>query len=182
MISHISSNSGLISRIRQIACLAVISLVGSNGVLAQSIPDSCNTNSIVAVAETGFSNMHSAALSKANLETYRLRDSRRVLSFEDGSSFTLLSAQEMADAGCDLQIENYVLKERVNWAVTLVFQLLPNEMIAVRSEINSNSKVAKIGKGFPSKNRTVVSKADFDNMIKSKQDVILSHPHQYKIE
>ena len=182
MKARLPSAAKYIFRFSKIAPFVVFSVMCSGGVLAQSVPDSCTSISFTPVSETRFSTAQLLALKKANLETYRLRDSNRVISFDDGSMFTLTSAREMANEGCNISIETYPTKNQIDPAVSLIFQLLPDGFLTVRSEISPNSKIAKIGKGFPSKERIVVRKADFDQLPESKQQIILGRPHQYKIE
>lgn len=150
--------------------------------MAQTTANTCSLHSFAPVEATGFSNTHQGALENANLEYYRLKDAKREISFEDGATFILSSAMEMAAVGCEISVESHSTKDVLNRNVTVVFQLLPNQMIGVKSEISPKSKTSRLGKGFPSQNPTIIKQGDFNQMSESKQRVILSRPHQYTIE
>jgi hypothetical protein len=128
------------------------------------------------------SESHFQALSKTSLESYRFRSSDRVLEFEDGTRFKLFSATQLQKCNADLNLLPYAQKRGVDKSVTLIFKLLPNESILVRSVINPISKLARIGKGFPKENLVVIRQAEFNMMPESKQEIILSRPHQYLVE
>ena len=125
---------------------------------------------------------YSSALSEANLEPYRLQKTDRTLTFDDGVEFKLLSAERLISSGLNLSLANYPTKQDLKQEVSLIFKLGPQGQIAVRSVVDASSKQAKIGAGFPSKTRTVISKPDFEKLPEAKQNVILSRPHQFKIE
>ena len=125
---------------------------------------------------------HQKALDNANLEPYRLQKSERFLKFEDGVGFTLVSAEELAANGIEISPEFYALEESLNKEVSLIFKLGPNSQLAVRSEVNSDSKLAEIGKGFPAHEIQVIAQEDFDKMSETKQEIIRSRPHQYRVE
>ena len=122
------------------------------------------------------------ALSQANLESYRLRKNDRVLAFEDGTEFKLFSAEQLVALGTSIELENYPTISSLNPAVSLVFKASPEGQLAVRSEIKQNSKLARIGKGFPAHEIEIISKTDYDQMSEGKQEIIRSRPHQYRIE
>ena len=149
---------------------------------AQPETPSCDCSSFEILGELSESDAHHQALLLASLESYRYRLTDRILTFEDGTRFKLFSAKSMADCQCDLDMRSYPVQSDVDQAVTLIFKLFPNGKIGVSSTIDTNSKQARIGAGFPSNPIQVVPKSDFDRMPKSKQDIILSRPHQYKIE
>ena len=125
---------------------------------------------------------HQKALDNANLEPYRLQKSERVLKFEDGVEFTLTSAEQLVASSIEINPENYPTEESLNKGVSLIFKLGPNSQVAVRSEVNSDSKLAKIGKGFPAHKIQIISQEDFDKMGDRKQEIIRSRPHQYRVE
>ena len=125
---------------------------------------------------------YQSVLEKASLESFRLRDADRALNFDNGFTVKLFSASKIVDLGIDVEIDSYPEKSTLKNSVAHIFSITDDGFITVRSQIDSGSKLAKIGVGFPSKNRIVITRADFDSMPKSKQDIILSRPHQYKVE
>ena len=125
---------------------------------------------------------HQKALDNANLEPYRLQKSERFLKFEDGVEFTLTSAEQLAASRIEINPANYPTEESLNKGVSLIFKLGPSSQLAVRSEVKSDSKLAKIGKGFPAHKIQIISQEDFDKMGDRKQEIIRSRPHQYRVE
>ena len=117
--------------------------------------------------ETGKFSQYQSALEKANLETYRLRDAERSLRFEDGTLFTLISAEKLVFLGCELSLDDYPVSKNINSAVSLIFAMSSDGRLSVRSEIDPKSKLAQIGKGFSAHPRQIISKSDFGNMSNS---------------
>ena len=126
--------------------------------------------------------IHEKALSEISLEGFRLQDAERELAFDDGTTFTLVSASSLVATGAKLELESYAKKTDINAAVTLVFKLFPNGKIGITSKIDPDSKQARIGAGFPNQVRQIIQQVDFDKMSESKQAIIRSRPHQYRIE
>ena len=126
--------------------------------------------------------LYDEALSSASFEIYRFRHNHRIIEFEDGTQVKLLSAAEIQKCNPNIKLEPYTTEQSVNNSRTLIFKLFPNGNIGVRSIVNPASKLAKIGNGFPRKDLIIISKADFDRLPESKQEVIMSRPHQYVVE
>ena len=161
----------------------VILMVGVGlRIFAQTGIDQCECSSFEVIGDHQGTSTYHQALKLASLESYRLQFTDRILTFEDGTQFKLFSAKSLADCLCNVDLQSYPLESDVSTSVTLNFKLFPNGKIGVTSSVDPNSKQARIGAGFPSTPRQVISKAEFDTLPKSKQDIILSRPHQYKIE
>ncbi len=149
---------------------------------AQSEFSEPECGSFIILGAHSTADLHYKALSIASLEGYRLRNSNRIIEFEDGVTFNLLSANDLQACGQQISIDSYSLSSELDPAVKVIFKLCGNGQITARSEIDPRSKLAKIGAGFPAHERTVIQKSEFDQMIESKQAIILANPHQYKIE
>ncbi len=125
---------------------------------------------------------HHQSLTLANLEPYRLQKTERTLAFDDGVSFKLLSAAQLIEKGAELNLDGYPTVTSIDPRITLIFVLSEDGRLAIRSEIDSKSKLYRIGKGFPSQTPQIITKSEFEQMEESKRQIILDRPHQYKIE
>jgi len=132
----------------------------------------CQDVGFQVLADTELTGRHTAALSTANLESYRLRDTSRILTFEDGIQFKLPSAKELSSQGCDIELESYPLQRQISQAVSLIFQLTPENRITLRSEIDSRFKLANLEKDFSAHPRQIISNYDLENLSKSKRKII----------
>ena len=132
--------------------------------------------------ESGFNQSHYEALSIANLEQYRLRSSRRSFKFESGVSFELLSAVELTEAGYLVYPGNYITQDDLNPLVQMVFKLGLEGQLAVRSEIDPNSKLSAM-KVLPSSIQiNKIGPSDLEQMSEKKRNFVLSNPDLFQIE
>jgi hypothetical protein len=118
--------------------------------------------------ESGFNQSQCEVLSVANLEQYRLRSSRQSFKFESGVSFELLSAFELAEAGYLVAPGNYITQNHLNPLVQMVFKLGLEGQLAVRSEIDSNSKLSAMKVLPASISQNKVSASDLYQMSEEK--------------
>ncbi|MCF8277060.1 MAG: hypothetical protein K9J17_10015 [Flavobacteriales bacterium] len=128
------------------------------------------------------SDSYQISLQNASLESYRFRNSDRTIQFEGGVTFKLISAKELIACGYQISLDSYSLFSEVDPAITIVFKLCENGKIAVRTEIDPKSKLAKIGAGFSGTRKTFVSMEDFEQMSEEKQLMIRSKPEEYRVE
>ena len=130
--------------------------------------------------ETGFTQSHQDALSSASLEQYRLRNSRRIFQFESGAKFELHSAVELTEAGWLIDPGNYITQSELNPMVRFVFQLGPNNQLAVRSEIDPNSKLSAVKVLQPIQHTKKISASDLRQMSEQKRNFILANPDKFE--
>lgn len=155
--------------------LVVILMISSLDAIAQS-------DSQFQLASTGQDlTSYESALEQADLEPYRFQDQVRTLRFEDGIEFSLRSAQELIAEGETLDIESYSKASDVDKAITLIFKIAPNGQLGYYTEIDPQSKLARIGKGFPSDLRRTITQLEFDQLSEGKQAYILANPDKYVI-
>lgn len=124
---------------------------------------------------------YESALEQADLEPFRFQDQDRTLRFEDEVEFSLQSAQGLFANGETLDIESYSKASDVDKAITLVFRIAPNGQLGYYTEIDPQSKLARIGKGFPSDLRRTITQSEFDQLSEGKQAYILANPDKYVI-
>lgn len=124
---------------------------------------------------------HASALEQANLEPYRLQDEDRILRFDDGVEFSLRSAQGLIANGAALDIEGYAKASDVDKAITLIFNIAPNGQLGYYTEIDTQSKLARIGQGYPSGLKRTITQSEFDQLSEGKQAYILANPDKYVI-
>jgi hypothetical protein len=147
----------------------------------KALGQNAELSTFIGEVETGFTQSHEEALSSANLEQYRLRNSRRPFKFESGVSFELLSAVELTEAGYLVNPGEYLTQADLNPLVDFVFRLGPTNQLAIRSVIEPNSKLATI-KVVPASNQNRISQSDLQQMSEEKQAYVLSNPNMFLIE
>ena len=119
------------------------------------------------------------ALSSASLETYRLRDKDRILKFDSGVEFKLLSAELLESEGVVIDPELYSSFSNLHPDVSLTFHLLDSNTLGVTSQVAAHSKLAKIGAGYPEKLKKVIFQEQFDSLPIQKQQFILERTDHY---
>ncbi|MFT4525652.1 MAG: hypothetical protein ACI85F_001807 [Bacteroidia bacterium] len=147
----------------------------------KALGQNAELSTFIGEVETGFTQSHEEALSSANLEQYRLRNSRRPFKFESGVSFELLSAVELTEAGYLVNPGEYLTQADLNPLVDFVFRLGPTNQLAIRSVIDPNSKLATI-KVVPASNQNRISQSDLQQMSEEKRAYVLSNPNMFLIE
>jgi hypothetical protein len=147
----------------------------------KTLGQNAESSTFIGEVETGFTQSHEEALSSANLEQYRLRSSRRSFKFESGTSFELLSAVELTEAGYLVNPGEYLTQADLDPVVDFVFKLGPTNQLAIRSVIDPNSKLATI-KVVPASNQNRISQSDLQQMSEEKRAYVLSNPDLFQIE
>lgn len=149
---------------------------------SETLGQNAESTSFVGDIESGFTQVHEEVLSSANLEHYRLRNSRRSLRFESGVLFELLSAVELTESGSLIDPGYYITKEDLNPSVRMVFKLGPEGQLAVRSEIDPNSKLAATEVLPEESTQTKISAFDLEQMSEEKRAFVLSNPNMFLVE
>lgn len=126
--------------------------------------------------------IYESALSNANLEPYRFQDVDRTLRFDNGVEFKLASSQSLLSEESYRTAESYPHSSELDPAITLIFRIAGDGQLGVTSEIDPNSKLAKIGAGFPSGLKTIFSQAEFDQLPEAKKNYILANPDKYGVK
>jgi hypothetical protein len=147
----------------------------------KTLGQNAESSTFIGEVETGFTQSHEEALSSANLEQYRLRSSRRSFKFESGTSFELLSAVELTEAGYLVNPGEYLTQADLDPVVDFVFKLGPTNQLAIRSVIDPNSKLAAT-KVVPASNQNRISQSDLQQMSEEKRAYVLSNPDLFQIE
>lgn len=149
---------------------------------SKTLGQNTESTAFIGDPESGFSQLHADALSTSDLEQYRLRNSRRSLQFESGVFFELLSAVELTESGSLVDPGNYPTKDDLNPNVRIVFKLGAQGNLAVRSEIDPNSKLAAIEVIPGGSSQTKISAFDLEQMSEEKRAFVLSNPDMFLIE
>ncbi|MFT5919133.1 MAG: hypothetical protein ACI9FU_000939 [Granulosicoccus sp.] len=148
----------------------------------KTLGQNAESSTFIGEVETGFTQSHEEALSSANLEQYRLRSSRRSFKFESGTSFELLSAVELTEAGYLVNPGEYLTQADLDPVVDFVFKLGPTNQLAIRSVIDPNSKLAATKVVSASTNQNKISQSDLQQMSEEKRAYVLSNPNLFLIE